>query len=171
VQYYIGVFATAAGMQAEGLRTEAKGEDDEDQLASAVTAYRHALAAVEEGDGGNWPGTAFQLAYAIHSLGEARADVMVLDEAIGLYEQVVARLTDAYDQEDSLLVAQTQTNLSEAMAQKAEITGDAPLARQALGIAADAEMGFTLWAHDEGIEVAQANIAQIFDAIGTIEKP
>jgi hypothetical protein len=169
VQYYIGVFAMAAGLQTEGLRSEAKDADDEDELVSAVTGYRHALSAIEQGDSGNWPGTAFQLAYALHSLGEARADVAVLDEAISLYEKVVARLADADDQEDCLLVAQTQTNLSEAMAQKAEIKGDAALARQALGIAAEAEMGFTLWAHDEGIEVAQANCARISGIIDEIE--
>lgn len=170
VQYYIGVFAMTAGLQTEGLRSEPKDEGDEDELVSAVSAYRQSLVRTEAGDGGNWSATAFQLAYSLHALGEARNEVSVLDEAIGLYEQVVVRLADASDQEDCLLVAQTQTNLSEAMAQKAEITGDAPLARRALGIAADAEMGFTLWAHDDGIEVAQANCARISRIIDEVER-
>ena len=69
-----------------------------------------------------------------------------------------------------MLVAQTQMNLSEAMAQKAQFIGDGALARRALGIAANAEMGFTLWAHDEGIEVAQANIARISGIIDELER-
>lgn len=169
VQYYIGVFAMAAGLQTDGLRSEAKDAGDEDALVSSVAGYRKALAAIEADSTGNWPSTAFQLAYALHSLGEARCDVPSLDEAVGLYEQVVRRLADAHDEEDSLLLAQTQVNLSEAMAKKAQITGDAALARRALGIAADGEMGFTLWAHDEGIEVAQANCARISDIIDEIE--
>lgn len=93
----------------------------------------------------------------------------VLDEAIGLYEQVIARKADASAEEDCLLVAQTQVNLSEAMAQMAEIESDTALARRALHIAGCAEVGFTLLAHDEGIEVAQANCARISDIIQAIE--
>lgn len=171
VQYYMGVFATVAGLQADGLRTEAKSDGDADKLASAVSAYRKALAEIEAGNGGYWPSTAFQLAYAIHALGEARSDIVALNEAIGLYEQVILRLADCIDQEDSLLQAQTQVNLSEAMAQIAEITDNGTLARHAMNIAADAEMGFTFWAHDEGIEVAQANIARITGVIDAIEQP
>ena len=171
VQYYMGVFATVAGLQADGMRTEAKSDGDADKLASAVSAYRKTLAEIEAGNGGYWPSTAFQLAYAIHALGEARNDIVALNEAIGLYEQVILRLADCIDQEDSLLQAQTQVNLSEAMAQIAEITENGTLARHAMNIAADAEMGFTLWAHDEGIEVAQANIARITGVIVAIEQP
>lgn len=170
VQYYIGVFAMEAGLQADGLRNEVKDAVDEDDLTSAVVAYRAALAAIEAEGTGNWPSTAFQLAYALHSLGEARRDVTALDDALSLYEQVMARLADAYKQEDRLVVAQTQMNLSEAMAQKAQFIGDGALARRAMGIAANAEMGFTLWTHDKGIEVAQANIARISGIIDELER-
>jgi hypothetical protein len=37
VQYYIGVFSMAAGLQADGLRSEAKGDGDEDALTMACS--------------------------------------------------------------------------------------------------------------------------------------
>ncbi|WP_430443818.1 hypothetical protein [Sphingorhabdus contaminans] len=169
VQYYLGVYAMIAGLQADGLHREAREAEDEEHLAASITGYRQALGAIEAGDGGYWPSTAFQLAYAIHSLGEARQDIVALDEAISLYEQVIARIVGSLDQEESLLQAQAQVNLSEAMAQLAAITGNVILSRRALEIASDAEMGFTLWAHDEGIEVAQANCAAIMGTIDAME--
>jgi tetratricopeptide (TPR) repeat protein len=172
VQYYIGVFAMRVGLQTEDMRSEAKDDDDQYQLAIAASSYRKALVDFEANGGTNrsLAGTTFQLAYAIHSQGEACRDTVALDEAIDLYEQSLARLAKAYDQEDMLLKAQTLVNLSEAMAQKAEILGDATLALRAHNIALDAAMEFTLWAHDEGIEVAQANCARIITIVDAIER-
>ena len=170
VQYYKGVFAMAAGLQTDGMRSEAKDADDEDALVFAVEGFRKAVAAIEANSTGSWPSTAFQLAYALHSLGEAQCDVTSLDEAVGLYEQVVRRLADAHDEEDSLLVAQTQVNLSEAMACRAEIEGDADLAHRALAIAGEAKMGFANLDHEEGCEVAIANNDRIIATIQAIEK-
>lgn len=157
------------GLQADGLRSEAKDADDETELLQSVAASRLALAAVESGDSPGWISTAFHLAYAFHALGEARRDVAALDEAIGLYEQVAGRLADPEGMEEDLHLAQVRMNLSEAMAQKGEIIGDAALARDALNIAIDAHMTFTLWGHDDGFEVAQANCERISAIIDVIE--
>lgn len=169
VHYHIGALAKAAGLHAEGLRMEAKDANDEAELVAAVDAYRKALADIEEGDGVSWHGTGFHLAYALHALGEARGDSEPLIEAIGLYDRVAHKLRQEEGMEEQLQLAQVQTNLSEAMAELARLKGDADMARKALRIAGDAELNFTLWAHDEGIEVAQANIAQIVTIIEDIE--
>lgn len=42
-------------------------------------------------------------------------------------------------------------------------------AARVLGEGGDAEMTFTLWAHDEGIELAQANCAKFMAAVEEIE--
>jgi hypothetical protein len=169
IQYHIGALAKAAGLQADGLRMEAKDADDEAELVAAVEAYRKALADIEEDDGVSWHGTAFQLAYTLHALGEARADPAPLIEAIELYGMVTQILGLDEAMEEQLQLAQVQTNLSEAMAELAKIMGDADMAHKALRIAGDAELNLTLWAHDEGIEVAQSNCARIVAIIDEIE--
>jgi tetratricopeptide (TPR) repeat protein len=169
IQYHIGALAKAAGLHADGFRMEAKDADDEAELVAAVEAYREALADIEEEDGVSWHGTAFHLAYALHALGEARGDTEPLIEAIGLYDQVAHILRQEEDMEEQLQLAQVQMNLSEAMAELGKLEGDADMARNALQIAGDAELNFTLWAHNEGIEVAQANCARIVAIIDEIE--
>jgi hypothetical protein len=170
VQYHIGALAKAAGLQRDGLRMEAQDADDEAELVAAVTAYRNALADIERGDDVSWHGTAFHLAYALHALGEARGDAEPLIEAIRLYDQVAHILRQQEGMEEQQQLAQVQMNLSEAMAEFAKLEGNADMARKALQIAGDAEMNFTLWAHDEGIEVAQANCARIVAIIEKIER-
>ncbi len=169
VQHFIGKLSLAAGLQSDGLRTEAKNIDDEAELLQSVAASRMALVAVEAEDNQGWLSTAFQLAYALHSLAEKRCDIAHLDDAIGYYQQVANRLAGLDGMEEELYLAQVRMNLSEAMALKGELTGDAALARSALDIATDAHLAFTLWAHDEGIEVAQANCARISATIDAIE--
>jgi tetratricopeptide (TPR) repeat protein len=169
VQHFIGKMALAAGLQADGLRSEAKDAEDEAELLQSVAASRLALVAVESGDSQGWVSTAFHLAYALHALGEARRDSPTLAEAIGLYEQVAARLANPDGMEEDLYLAQVRINLSEAMAQKGEIIGDVAIARAALNIATDAHMAFTLWGHDEGFEVAEANCERISATINLIE--
>jgi tetratricopeptide (TPR) repeat protein len=169
VQYHIGALSKAAGLHADGLRMEAQGVDDEAKLVAAVTAYRNALADIEDDDGVSWHGTTFHLAYALHALGEARGDAEPLIEAIDLYDRVAHIFGQADRMEEQLQLAQVQTNWSEAMAELAKLQGDAQMARNALQIAGDAEMNFMLWAHDEGIEVAQANIAKIATIIKGVE--
>jgi tetratricopeptide (TPR) repeat protein len=169
VQYHIGALSKDAGLHADGLRMEAQNADDEAELVAAISAYRNALAYIEEDDGVSWHGTAFHLAYALHALGEAGGDSAPLIEAIGLYDQVAHILGPKGGRKEQLQLAQVQTNLSEAMAELAKLQGDADMARKALRIAGDAEMNFTLWAHDEGIEVAQANFAKIMEIIDRID--
>jgi hypothetical protein len=169
VQYHIGALAKAAGLHADGVRMEAQDADDDAEPVAAVTAYRNALASIDDGEGISWHGTAFHLAYALHALGEARANPAPLVEAIGLYDQVAHILGSEEGMEEELQLAQVQMNLSEAMAELAKLQSDADMARKALRIASDAEVNFTLWAHDEGIETAQANCAQIMAIIKELE--
>jgi tetratricopeptide (TPR) repeat protein len=168
VQYHIGALAKAAGLHADGLRMEAQDAEDEAKLVAAVAAYRNALACIEGDDATSWHGTVFHLAYALHALGESRGDPAPLIEAIGLYDQVAQILGREECTEEQLQLAQVQMNLSEAMAELAKQKRDTHMARRALRIAGDAEMNFTLWAHDEGIAVAQANIARIVSIIDGI---
>ena len=166
-QYYIGVLSLAAGLQPEGSRMKA---GDETKLAPAVAALRNALAEEQEGDGIGWHSTAFQLAYALHALGEVQPDTETMIESLALYERVAQGIAQDDSMEKQLLLAQVQVNFSEAMAQLAKIRCNADLARQALQVAGEAERNFTLWAHDNGIEIAQANtenIAVIIDKIET----
>lgn len=169
VQFYIGVLTRAAGLHGAGLRVEVQDPSDEAKLVAAVDAHRRALADVEAGDGDSSYGAAFHLAYTLHALGEARADAEPLVEAISLYDRVARILGQEDGIEERLQLGQVQTNLSEAMAELAKIEGDADLARNALRVAGDAEMTFTLWAHGEGIELAQANCAKIMAVVEEIE--
>jgi tetratricopeptide (TPR) repeat protein len=173
VQYHIGSLALVTGLKAEGLRTEAQGNDDERQLLLSIDAYRKALTGTEADDNIDWISTAFHLAYALHSLGEARRDLGLLNEAIEYYQATRTRFESSDDHDlneegDSLQFAQLLMSMSEAIAQKAELVGDAMLASSALGIAKVAHTGFTLWAHEEGIEAARFNFQGISEIIDKI---
>lgn len=169
VHFHIGVLTRAAGLHADGLRVETRDVSDQSKLVIAIDAHRKALADNSACGGASWRGAAFHLAYALHALGEARADAEPLAEAVGLYGRVAQMLGQEEEMDERLQLGQVQTNLSEAMAELAKIEGNAGLARKALGVAGDAEMTFTLWAHDEGIELAQANCAKIMAVVKEIE--
>jgi hypothetical protein len=175
VQHHIGSLALVTGLQAEGLRAEAHGAQDERELLVSINAYRKALASTDADDNNGWISTAFHLAYALHSLGEARRDLGLLNEAIEYYEYTITRycrFTDYEpdDEDDAPQFAQIMMSMSEAIAQKAELMGDAELASAALGVAEAALMGFTLSAHEEGIEAAQAVCQRISEIIDEIER-
>jgi tetratricopeptide (TPR) repeat protein len=170
VQYFIGALALTAGLQPDGMRMEAKDDAHEQELIASIAAYRTALAEIEAGRGEGWTSTVFHLAYAIHSLSEARRYSAGLGEAIGLYERAGERLRDCSDSDSSLELAQTQMNQSEAMALKGEIDGDVNLARRGLDIANQAHDAFVRHNHDEGIEVAAANCRRIRATIKALEK-
>jgi hypothetical protein len=173
VQHHIGSLALVTGLQAEGLRTEANGAQDERELLVSINAYRKALASTDADDDIGLISTTFHLAYALHSLGEARRDLGLLNEAIGYYEYTIVRFKSSDDhnlddEDDALQFAQIMMSMSEAIGQKAELVRDAELARAGLGVAEAALMGFNLSAHEEGIEAAQANFARISQIIEEI---
>lgn len=169
VQYHIGTMAMAAGLQADALRMEAKTAEDQSNILTAITAFREALAKLEPHDKSGWILTRFNLGYALHSLAEAQRDPAGLGEAIMLFEEVVRLLSGQSDETAQEYLAQARLNLSEAMACKAEIEGDADLAHRALAIAGEAEMAFAKLGHEKGVEVAQANCARICAIINEIE--
>lgn len=170
VQYHIGTMAMAAGLQADALRMEAKTAEDQSNILIAITAFREALAKLEPHDKSGWILTRFNLGYALHSLAEAQRDPAGLGEAIMLFEEVVRLLSGQSDETAQEYLAQARLNLSEAMACKAEIEGDADLAHRALAIAGEAKMGFANLDHEEGCEVAIANNDRIIATIQAIEK-
>jgi hypothetical protein len=110
------------------------------------------------------------LARALHTLSETRADAEPLAQAVGLYDRVAHMLVQEDEMNERLQLGQVQINLSEAMAELAKVEGDIDVARNALSVAGDAEMTFTLWAHDEGIELAQANLAKVTAVVKGMEE-